>query len=295
MDRGPPTPPRERFWEFITAVSLASLLASIGLGAFSSVTFFNDSHGMTIPLQSAAQSFIMFASIISAFYVVFHIAALLRGNKLYEDFRREIFWEPPNTTADKFAPFVHHLHAWTRLLSFLALLSWIGALTFVVTLLRQRTEAALVLSGEGDDATGDPDFDKAMYYLRYGMGASIVGVVGSLLLTLVVWCVKRPYGVTFYKKVDVWDGGVFVRPPSVSAAAARSKRSSTSSATDAGSVMSGETAVAPPASAEAAAAPGVGEKEQKLKDDVGVQPDRDRRYRSPSPQRGPPGGFPGEG
>lgn len=61
MGKPPSGPPRERVWEFVVAVSLLSLCVSISLGVVYSVSFFQDSDGMAIPLQSAAQSFVLFA------------------------------------------------------------------------------------------------------------------------------------------------------------------------------------------------------------------------------------------
>ena len=188
------------------------------------------------------------------------------------------------------------MHAWARLLGLLTLLGWIGAFAIVTTLFVHRTKAALVsslLSAEGGDGAevGEAsDVEKALYYLRFDMAACSVGVAGSLALSMMLWCVPRPYGVGFYKKYeggggkDGWaeDGGANV-------SAARSKRSS--STTDAGSVMSGETAVSASAGAGAGAGDGDGDaaggdKDLKLKDDGGEKPGLERA------QRHVPGHFP---
>ena len=57
----PSGPPRERLWEFLNTISLLCIAISIGLGVVYSVSFFQDSTVMAMPLQAAAQSFVLFA------------------------------------------------------------------------------------------------------------------------------------------------------------------------------------------------------------------------------------------
>lgn len=153
-------------------------------------------------------------------------------------------------------------------------------MAFVTTLFVHRTNAALAasLSPPGAEAR---DAEKAMYYLRFDMAACAVGVAGSLALSLMLWCVARPYGVGFYKKYEEEKGGgggeMSVREVG---------RKRCSSTTDAGSVMSGETAV----SASAGTGDGAGGDELTLKGDGGEQPEPEKAR----PQQMVPGGYPGE-
>lgn len=173
-------------------------------------------------------------------------------------------------------------------------------MAFVTTLFVHRTNAALVaslLAASAADADGNidagadsretSDAEKAMYYLRFDMAACAVGVAGSLALSMMLWCVARPYGVGFYKKYEEEggsEGGMSVSEVG---------RKRCSSTTDAGSVMSGETAVSASAGAGDGGGDGggAGDDELKLKDDGGEKPGPEKHAR---PQQHVPGGFPGE-
>lgn len=223
--------------------------------------------------------------ILSTFYLLAHIAAAIRGPKLYDSTKHNVKYEYAPTLDRKFKPFIHILHAWARLLGLLTLLGWVSAMAFVTTLFVHRTNAALVASlsppGAEDAAAEARDAEKAMYYLRFDMAACAVGVAGSLALSLMLWCVARPYGVGFYKKYEEEKGGgggeMSVREVG---------RKRCSSTTDAGSVMSGETAV----SASAGTGDGAGCDELTLKGDGGEQPEPEKAR----PQQMVPGGYPGE-
>lgn len=172
-------------------------------------------------------------------------------------------------------------------------------MAFVTTLFVHRTNAALVaslLAASAADADGNidagadsretSDAEKAMYYLRFDMAACAVGVAGSLALSMMLWCVARPYGVGFYKKYEEGgsEGGMSVSEVG---------RKRCSSTTDAGSVMSGETAVSASAGAGDGGGDGggAGDDELKLKDDGGEKPGPEKHAR---PQQHVLGGFPGE-
>lgn len=171
-------------------------------------------------------------------------------------------------------------------------------MAFVTTLFVHRTNAALVaslLAASAADADGnisageDPaevsDAEKAMYYLRFDMAACAVGVAGSMALSMMVWCAARPYGVGFYKKYEEEGGEEEKGGTSVSEVG----RKRCSSTTDAGSVMSGETAVSASAGGGDVSA-GAGDEELKLKEDGGEQPEPEKA----KPQQKVPGGYPGE-
>ena len=186
------------------------------------------------------------------------------------------------------------LHAWARLLGLLSLIVWVSATVFVATLFVNRTNAVLVstLSASDDGqqaaaAASPGDDETALYYLRFDMAACGLGVTGSLMLSMVLWCVKRPYGVRFFKSLE--DGGTKEEKRVSVVSSCGSKRSSMS-ASDAGSAgsISGDTVVAV-ASAAATVVGGAGGDCEK--GDGTLKVDGEKQVpNAPLPK--PPGGYP---
>ncbi|KAK4238262.1 hypothetical protein C8A03DRAFT_15243 [Achaetomium macrosporum] len=127
--------PQQTEWLPVPLLALATLLflavASI-VGLSLSALAFSDTAGLAKPGYGIAQSFVMFASILSLLHVWLHIFASRKDEVLYFD--------PPIPS------FRHQLHAWTAIVIRIAVAMWASATIGVVVLIyREREDSSTVL------------------------------------------------------------------------------------------------------------------------------------------------------
>ncbi|KAK0659702.1 hypothetical protein QBC41DRAFT_46834 [Cercophora samala] len=142
-------------------------LVAMGMGSVIGATLSGVVFGSTEDLKSEgvgiAQSFVLFSSILSFFYIILHFLAAKKGDSLYLNF------DPPIPS------FKHQLHAWAGVVIRLAVVMWSSAIIAV---------AVGIYHGGGGHRT---------VRLNLDMFACSLGVVFGSAVMVVVHVASRPF------------------------------------------------------------------------------------------------------